>query len=372
MGDLGGKKKKVVVVVGGGVGGSLVARKLQSHADVILIDSKEYFELPWASLRSMVEPSFAKRSVVNHSEYLPSARVIASTAVEITGNHVLTAAGNLIAFDYLVIATGHIEFSSLTRTEKLTHYQRGPPTRTERLSDYEAVNKTIKSANSILIIGGGPTGVELAAEIAVDFPDKKVKLVHSGSRLMEFIGYKASRKALDWLTSRKVEVILGQSVDTNSILDGVYRTSGGEMLTADIHFNCTGKKMGSSWLKETHLQDSIDIHGRLMVDANLRVKGHKNIFGIGDITDIPEIKQGYLAQRHALVAVKNLRLLMAGGNESRMAVYKPAPPIAIISLGRKEAVAQVYCITSIGCVPGMVKSGDLFVGKTRKQLGLKP
>lgn len=149
------------------------------------------------------------------------------------------------------------------------------------------MNKTIKSANSILVVGGGPTGVELASEIAVDFPDKKVKLVHRGSRLMEFIGYKASRKALDWLTSRKVEVILGQSVDMNSISDGVYRTSGGETFTADIHFDCTGKKMGSSWLKETHLQDSIDIHGRLMVDANLRVKGHKNIFGIGDITDIP-------------------------------------------------------------------------------------
>lgn len=111
--------------------------------------------------------------------------------------------------------------------------------------------------------------------------------MHRGSRLLEFIGHKASRKALDWLTSKKVEVILGQSVNLSSVSDGAYPTSGGETITADCHFNCTGKPMGSSWLKETVLKNSLDSHGRLMVDENLRVKGRMNVFGIGDITDIP-------------------------------------------------------------------------------------
>lgn len=138
-----------------------------------------------------------------------------------------------------------------------------------------------------MIVGGGPTGVELAAEIAVDFPGKKVTLVHRGSRLLEFIGEKGGKKALDWLNSKKVDVILGQSVNLNSDSDGVYKTSGGETIQADVHFLCTGVPIGSSWLKETIFKDSLDIHGRLMVDANLRVKGHENIFAIGDITDIP-------------------------------------------------------------------------------------
>lgn len=145
----------------------------------------------------------------------------------------------------------------------------------------------IKSANSILIVGGGPTGVELAGEITVDFPDKKVTLVHRGSRLLEFIGPKASQKTLDWLTLRRVEVILEQSVDLTTVSDGTYRTSAGETLEADCHFLCTGKPIGSSWLRETMLKDSLDTRGRLMVDGQLRVKGHKNIFAIGDITDIP-------------------------------------------------------------------------------------
>lgn len=144
----------------------------------------------------------------------------------------------------------------------------------------------IKSANTILIVGGGPTGVELAAEIAVDFPEKNLKLIHRGSRLMEFIGFKASQKALDWLTSKKVEVMLQESISMQSISDGVYQTSGGETIAADCHFMCTGKPIGSLWLKETILKNSLDIRGRLMVDKHMRVRGFSNVFAVGDITDV--------------------------------------------------------------------------------------
>ncbi|XP_019231373.1 PREDICTED: uncharacterized protein LOC109212203 [Nicotiana attenuata] len=113
----------------------------------------------------------------------------------------------------------------------------------------------------------------------INFPDKKVTLVHKGSRLLEFIRESASRKTLNWLTPKKVEIILGQSADLNS-------ASGGKTIVADCHFICIGKPNGSTWLKETILKDSLDSHSRLMVDSNLRVKGHYNIFGIRDITDI--------------------------------------------------------------------------------------
>lgn len=152
-----------------------------------------------------------------------------------------------------------------------------------------AEHDEIKSADSILIVGGGPTGVELAAEIAVDFPEKKVTLVHEGSRLLEFIGPKAADKALEWLKSKRVEVKLRQSVDLNNCAEDeskTFVTSTGEIIRADQLLVCTGKPVGSAWLKETMLKDSLDREGRLKVDENLRVKGYKNIFGVGDITDI--------------------------------------------------------------------------------------
>ncbi|KAJ4720550.1 Apoptosis-inducing factor like [Melia azedarach] len=353
-----GNEKKKVVVIGGGAGGSLLAYHIQFSADVVLIDQKEYFDIPWTNLRSVVEPSFAARSVINHSDYLSNVQIVVSTAVSITNTEVLTAGGQMFLYDYLVVATGHMESV--------------PETKSERLSQYQAEFEKVKSAKSVLIIGGGPTGVELAGEIAVDFPDKKVILVHRGPRLLEFIGSKASKKALDWLTSKKVEVILEQSIDLKTLSDGTYETSGGEAIHADCHFMCAGKPMGSSWLSETILKDSLDVRGRLTVDENLRVQGFKNVFAIGDITDIPEIKQGYLAQRHALLTAKNLKLLIMGRNENKMAAYRPGYPIALVSLGRKEGVAHFPFLTISGRIPGWIKSRDLFVGKTRKQLGLKP
>lgn len=347
-----------VVIVGGGIGGSFLAKQLQDHCNVVLIDPKEYLEIPYAELRSMVEPSFAEKSIINHTDYLSKARIVISTAVKISETEVVTAHGDQIAYDYLVIATGHLHSGGRSKSQRLNHFH--------------AEHQKIKSSDSILIVGGGPTGVELAAEISTDFPDKKVTLVTRGQRLLEFIGPKASKKTLKWLISKKVEVILGQSVDLNSASDGFYTTSGGETIKADCAFKCIGQPMGSAWLKDTILATSMDDRGRLMVDGNLRVKSYKNVFAIGDITDIPELKQGYLANAHALVAAKNLKLLMGNGEEKKLATYKPAKPLAIVSLGRKEGVAQILSLTTIGCLPGKIKSGDLFVGKTRKEYGLKP
>ncbi|KAJ9188621.1 hypothetical protein P3X46_000001 [Hevea brasiliensis] len=338
--ESGGERRRLVVI-GGGIAGSLLAESLQFDVDVTLIDPKEYFEITWASLRAMVEPSFGKRSVINHRDYFTNGRIVTSNAINITDTVVLTAEGHIVPYDYLVIATGHAESVPKTRTARLAEYQAG--------------------------------------EIAVDFPEKKVTLVHNGSRLMEFIGPKAADKTLKWLRSKNVDVKLEQRVDLNSIPEvdengsRIYHSLAGETIKADCHFLCAGKPLGSAWLKDTVLKNNLDFHGRLVVDEYLRVKGRKNIFAIGDITNIPEIKQGYLAQKHAEVAAGNLKLLMAGGKECKMAAYKPDGSVtAIVSLGRRDAVAQFPFITIIGLIPGMIKSGDLFVGKTRKQRGLEP
>ncbi|KAK6926526.1 FAD/NAD(P)-binding domain [Dillenia turbinata] len=327
---------------------------------VVVNFRKEYFEIPWANLRAMVEPSFAERSLVNHRDYLPNGWLVISSVININKSQVLTAEGRLVPYDYLVIATGHNDPMPKTRSERLNHYKQE--------------NQKIKSANSILIVGGGPTGVELAGEIAVDFPDKKVTLVHSGSRLLEFIGPKASNKALEWLKSKGVEVKLDQSVDLDCVSDETktFQTSSGEVIKADCHFLCIGRPVASTWLKDTILEENLDQHGRLMVDEFFRVRGRQNIFAIGDITDIRELKQGYLAQKHALLLAKNLKLLMSGGKESKMTPYEVKSIKAIVSLGRRDAVAQFPLTTVIGGVPGLIKSRDLFVGKIRKQMGLNP
>ncbi|KAE8706656.1 apoptosis-inducing factor-like protein A-like [Hibiscus syriacus] len=192
--ESGGETRRIVV--GGGISGSLLSKSLQFNAAVTLIDPKEYLEITWANLSNMMEPSFAERSVINHRDYLTNGLIVTSVATNITDTEVLTADGRRICYDYLVIATGHMDLVPMTKTERFIN-----------------IKQKIQSADSILIVGGGPTVVELAGEIATDFPDKKVRLVHKGARLLEFIGTKASDKALRWLKSRNVEVKLEQAVE---------------------------------------------------------------------------------------------------------------------------------------------------------------
>ncbi|KAJ4754943.1 FAD/NAD(P)-binding oxidoreductase family protein [Rhynchospora pubera] len=349
-----------VVVIGGGVAGSLLAKSLQFDSNLVLIDPKEYFDVPWTDLRSMVEPTFAEKTLIKHSEYFSNGTIVNSRAIDITATEVLTEEGRAVPYDYLVVATGHDDPLPRSKTDRIGQFKQ----------DYEK----IKSSSSILIIGGGPTGVELAGEIATDFPDKKVTLVHKGERLIEFIGLKASTKALKWLKSKKVEVLLGQTVDLDSVPEGSreFKTSAGTTVSADSYFVCIGKPLSSAWLRGTILKDSLDEHGRVKVDDKLRVRGQDKIFAIGDINDVKELKQGYLAQEHATLVAKNIKSLMKGGKESSLAPYKPGSAMAIVSLGRKSAVAQFPFMTASGRFPGMIKSKDLFIGRTRKLMGVDP
>lgn len=86
---------------------------------------KEYFEIPWASLRAMVEPSFAERTVINHRDYLTNGDIVTSGAVNVTETEVLTADGRQIAYDYLVIAAGHADPFPKRRSERLNQYKAG-------------------------------------------------------------------------------------------------------------------------------------------------------------------------------------------------------------------------------------------------------
>eukprot|EP00246_Nothoceros_aenigmaticus_P008818 TRINITY_DN2390_c0_g1_i1.p1 TRINITY_DN2390_c0_g1~~TRINITY_DN2390_c0_g1_i1.p1 ORF type:complete len:354 (-),score=66.34 TRINITY_DN2390_c0_g1_i1:317-1378(-) len=349
--------QKKVVVVGGGVGGSLVAKKLELVADVTLIDPKDYFEVPYAGLRVIVEPEFAEKSTFLHSEYLKTATHVLGSASSVSDEHVVTSDGRSIPYDFLVISSG----SAFT----------GPATRSERLNDIKADNSKVIGASSILIVGGGPVGVELAGEIVTDFPTKKVTLVQSGSRLLEFIGPKASTKTLDWLVSKKVEVILDDRVEFEDGSSAApTSTKNGKPLSATAHFVTVGRKVGSAWLKESSLSSLLDQDGRLKVGETLAVEGKTNIFAVGDITNIKENKQGYSAGTHAGVVVKNIKTLIKTPDAKKLATYKASKPLAIVSLGRKSAVAQLPIGTFLGKFPAALKSKNLFVDDTRKKLGV--
>ena len=83
-----------------------------------------------------------------------------------------------------------------------------------------------------------------------------------------------------------------------------------------------------------------------------------------------EIKQGNLAGQHAAVIAENIKKLMKDPDSKKLTVYKALEkPFGLVTLGRNVGIAQLPCCTCIGCLPAMFKK-DLFVGATRKSLGL--
>ncbi|CAN6362323.1 unnamed protein product [Urochloa humidicola] len=350
-----------VVIVGGGIAGALLAKTLQNHADVVLIDPKEYFEIPWANLRAKVDPAALERTVIPHADYLTHAKVVTASAVGIDDSVVLTSIGRAVAYDFLVIATGR----ACSR----------PQRQCDRLDMFQHDKDRIDAAESVLVVGGGPIGVELAAEIVMDCPEKRVTVVHGGPRLLKVMGPRASAKALEWLRSKNVAVLLDQTVDLAGATPDTreFVTSSGETVTADCHFVCTGRPVASGWLKGTFLGGNLDGEGHLKVDDHLRVGGRKNVFAVGDITDVPEAKQGHLAQRQAMVVSRNLRLMVKGEcRDEKLHRYKPCPKANItVTLGRRDALAELPFMTLIGHIPGAVKPRDLFINRTRRMMGLK-
>ncbi|KAE8668328.1 hypothetical protein F3Y22_tig00112343pilonHSYRG00145 [Hibiscus syriacus] len=237
------------------------------------------------------------------------------------------------------------------------------------LIDPSVINHRDYLTNRLIVtsVAMGITDTEVLAADGrpTDFPNKTVTLVHKGPRLVEFVGTKVSDKALRWLKSRKVEVKLEQAVDLSSTTS-VYKTTTGETIKADWQLLCAAKPLASSWIKGTILKTNLDGHGRLKVDENLRVKGRSNVFAIKDVTDIPVSRMperfiiervefgylstflemnagtetGFIAQKHAKVVAKNLKVLMSRGKESKMGKYDGGSATALVSLGRRDAVAQ--------------------------------
>ena len=80
------------------------------------------------------------------------------------------------------------------------------------------VHLQVAKSNKIVVIGGGPVGVELVGELASDFPDKKVTLMHNREQILDDrLSRKFVKKIQDGMKALKVETVLGERVDMDDL-----------------------------------------------------------------------------------------------------------------------------------------------------------
>jgi NADH:ubiquinone reductase (H+-translocating) len=298
-----------VVIVGAGFGGLETTYRLAgAPVEITLVDRRNH-HLFQPLLYQVATASLATSDVAWPIRYLLRQRTDVVTlfatvsGIDATGRRVLFEDGGSLAYDTLVLATGarhayfgHDEWEpfapGLKTLEDATTLRRRILVAFER-AERESDPERRAALLTFVIIGAGPTGVELAGTIAelaretlppdfrnIDTRKARVVLIEAGPRVLAGFADDLSAYAQTSLEKIGVEVVLGQAV-TDCSADGVIYD--GKKLEARTIIWAAGVRASpaAEWLGAPQ-----DRAGRLQVLPDLTVPGHPEIFAIGDTVTI--------------------------------------------------------------------------------------
>lgn len=298
-----------VVIVGAGFGGLAAARALaRSEAEVTVIDRRNYHlfqPLLYQVATSALSPADVAWPVRGLLSRQRNARVVMArvTGIDAARRVVLTGESWEFPYDYLILATGarhayfgHDDWSAfapgLKKIDDATDIRRRILLAFERA---ETTRDPVERARllTFVVVGAGPTGVEMAGAIAelarhtlvrdfrhIDPRDARVLLVEAGERVLPALDTRLSARAESALRRLGVEVRLGAPV-TECSAEGV--TVGGEAVGARTIVWAAGviASPAGRWLEvET------DRAGRIAVAPDLSVPGLPGIYAVGDTVTV--------------------------------------------------------------------------------------
>ncbi|XP_056147707.1 apoptosis-inducing factor 2 isoform X2 [Lampris incognitus] len=359
-----------VVVVGGGFGGIAAGQRLKSRGlPFTLIDPREAFHHNVAALRASVQNGFAHKTFIPYFETFGESFVQGRvTRVDTDRQLVQLEDGKEIHYSHLILATG-TDGPFPGKYNELSSYQTA-------IQKYQDLFKEFQAAESVLVVGGGSTGVEMAAEIKTEFPDKKVVLVHSRIGLADpDLLPSVRQEAKEVLLEKGVELILGQKVCDMSQLqlnvtrkNTIVTTDKGSKFTVDLIICCTGLRINSSAYASSLPPRCVAENGMLKVNDHLQVHCFSNIYAVGDCADIREPKMAYHAGLHAAVAVGNIANSLTG---KELTCYRTGNVTMLLAMGRNDGVGQYNGLRLPRFLVTLGKSKDLLLWKSWREMGQK-
>jgi NADH dehydrogenase len=369
-----------VVIVGAGFGGLSAAKQLaKAPFDVTVVDRHNYHlfqPLLYQVATAGLSPGDIASPIRGILRRQRNARVVLGKVSAIDpARREVVAEGRHIPYDYLVVATGaeHAYFGhdwssyapGLKTIDDATYLRRRILLAFERAETEPDAYERRRLLNFV-VVGGGPTGVEMAGAIAelakralatdfrsIDPRCARIILLEAGPRLLAPFSPALSEAARRSLEQLGVEVRLGASV-TDCDCSGV--SLGGERLRTRTIVWAAGVKASpaAEWLGAES-----DRAGRVKVKSDLSVPGHPNIFVIGDAAaaigsdgkPLPGVapvakQQGWY--------VANLVKARAAGRTLPPFRYRDFGSMATI--GRKRAVAQIGAFNASGLVAWLLWS----------------
>ena len=240
------KTKPKIVVIGNSFGGIKTVRALQAafkgnSAEITVIERAANIYCNIGSPRAFCDQVYAEKIFISQEAVFKSeeeGKIVQGTVASFTDKTVTLEDATVIEFDYLVIASG---MSYLP-------YNIADISKDAGLATLATSTEKIKKASKITFIGGGPVGIETAAEIREYFPDKEVTIVHSGATLLHNFKISDSTKArlLKKVTSKGIKVIFGEKAilpeGSAGLIEGSHeiKTEKGTVIASDLTFCTTG------------------------------------------------------------------------------------------------------------------------------------
>ena len=362
-----------VVIIGGGFAGLTVARDLKkAPVEVILIDRHNYhlfqpllYQVATAGL-SPADIASPIRGILQRHD---NARVLLGEVDRIDrhARRVHLRDGE-VDFDYLVVAAGmknnyfgHDDWEKhapgLKRIDEALDIRRDMLMAFEH-AEYETDADELRRLLTFVIVGGGPTGVEMAgaiAEIAREVMDSdfrhldlnrvRIILVEGQGRLLSAFSEESSASARKQLESRGVEIRLETFVEDITEA-GV--SAGGRFIPCKNVIWAAG-------LKAEGIAASMDVEqdraGRIVVNADLTIPEDERIYALGDIAHFDHDKHGLLpglapvAMQQGGHAAKNIRAHLA---KKELEPFEYFDKGSMATIGRAAAVAEVGSIKMQG------------------------
>lgn len=358
-----------VVIAGGGFGGLKLAQELDSrHFQVILIDHHNYHQFPpliYQVASSGLEPSsiaFPFRSALRKKTGFVF-RLAEVQGVAPERNLLLTSVGE-VKYDYLILACGGT--TNFFGNDQIARHSLPMKTLYESMNLRNVLLQNIEKAlvsddeerrNALLtvaIVGGGPSGVEIAGALAEmkryvlpkDYPylDSslfRIHLLDASPRLLQAMSERSSETAARGLREMGVEIHTGTMV---SDYDGktLRLSDGSEMKTRTVIW-VSGIVANAV---EGIQAEALGRGRRILVDEHNEVKGLTNVFAIGDqclMTADANYPNGH--PQLAQVAIQQARLLAR--NLRARQEGKPLSPFhykdlgSMATIGRNRAVAEI-------------------------------
>lgn len=298
-----------VVIIGGGFGGLYAAKALRAApVEVTLIDRRNHhvfqpllYQVATAGLSAIDIGEPIRRILRKQAN--ASVHLAEVVSVDLTGCRVELAGGERVDYDYLIVATGaqdsyfgHDDWEP--HAPGLKSIEDALEIRRRVLSAFEQAEVTSdrdvqRSLLTFAVIGGGPTGAELAGALAelarhtltdefrrIDAGEARIVLIEAGERILSGYPPGLSARAHRQLERLGVEIRTGAPV-TGIDPDGV--NLGDERIRCRTVLWAAG--VAASGLG-AFLGADLDRAGRVMVEPDLTVLGHREVFVVGDLAHV--------------------------------------------------------------------------------------